>query len=958
MIVTIEGAGDVEVDPGVPLEAMLAAARAPAAVWCGGTRLDGAHRAGRPPLVEGAVLGSAPGPPSLPPAGPHLRIVAGPDAGAVVEATGAEIVIGRAGGAPIADPALSRRHLGLDPAGRVRDLGSRNGTARLRDGRARRVGRLRRRLRPDDLLMAGGTALRWVDPAGRDDAAAAPAPPSPRPVALLAGLAGAAAGAVAIGAATGRWAIAAAMAAAPLAVAAASLVRRRRARHGTSPVGLEALGALPLPIAVVGPPARARGVVRAVALARGAAVPGPLREDWMRWLDGALQDGDVRLVPPGDPPPSEAATVLDADAGAVGRDGRTVPWRVAAIAEPTADRLARALASRRPAQLPTALRWADLPPPVPAPRRTRRLVACVGLDADGPVELDLDGDGPHLLVAGTTGSGKSALLETLVAGLAHAHDPADLGVALVDLKGGAGLGGCASLPHVRGLLTDLDPSSARRALLGLAHELRERKRALAAAGVPSWGAWEAGAPDAAPARLLVVVDEFQELGALDPGFLPELARLAAQGRALGMHLVLATQRPAGAVSPAIRANVSTVIALRAATPAESHDLLGDAAAAALPATAPGRAVVVSPHGRTTMQAALPLADPRPPVRLLGSPLPPSRPLARAAAARWGRSDAAPPLWLAPDPPAGAVPAGALGWVDLPERRSRVPLAWEPRAGPLVVVGPRGSGRSATLDAVAAAMPGVVRLPADPREAARTLALVPAARPSALLVDDAEVACAALEPLVRGAAQALEEVARLVPVALACGPGWGTRWATRAGMTIVLGGLDRVEQALWGVPPPLAGLEPEPGRGVAVRPGGAGECRIVPVGRVEGRVLVRALACPADLPAGAVGVAGDEARPLVLPPTGVVVVGSPGPARDRALRAAAAAGVAAQATERLPPAPGIVLVVDPTPARLRELGIVAPPGLAEQAPPPGRVLVGRDGAYEAAQLRGPAGPSVL
>ncbi|WP_062317622.1 FHA domain-containing protein [Demequina maris] len=955
MVVTIEGAGDVEVDPGTPLGTALAAVGAPAAVWCGGARLDGGHRAGRPPFVEGALLTLSPGPDPSPPGGPHLRVVAGPDAGAILSCPRGELVIGRDGARPLADPALSGRHLALDAAGRVRDLGSRNGTLRVRDGRTRRVGRRRRRLRHDDLVLAGASALRWIDPsATADDAARAPVAP-PRPATLLAGLGGATAGAVAVGAATGRWTVALAMAVAPLGLVVAALARARRHASPPRPVGIEALAGLPLPIAVTGP--QARGVVRAIAVARRAAAPPPLHEGWMRWLDDTLGDGDLRLVPAGGDPSSEAATVIDTALGEIRRDGRPAPWHVAAVAPRTADALARAQASARAAALPAVVRWADLPPPAPPPGPARRLVARIGLDARGPVDVDLDGDGPHLLVAGTTGAGKSALLETLVAGLALGHDPDRLGIALVDLKGGAGLGGCAALPHVRGMLTDLEPASARRALQGLAHELRERKRALAAAGLPSWAAWEAG-PEAPPARLLVVVDEFQELATLDPGFLPELARLAAQGRALGMHLVLATQRPAGAVTPAIRANVSTVIALRTATTAESQDLVGDAAAAALPASAPGRAVLLSPHGRTTMQTLLPLADPRPRVRPRGAPEPASRSLAGVAAARWRDAPASAPLWLAPEPAGRPVPAGALGWLDLPERRSRVPLVWRPTAGPCIVVGPRGSGRSGTLDAIAAAVPGAARLPSDPREAARTLALAASVRPPALLVDDAELACAALEPLVRGAAQALEDAARIVPVALACGPGWGTRWAARAGLVVVLGGLDRVEQALWGVPPGLAGLEPEPGRGVAVTARGAGECRIVRTPAAPGAVLVRPLACPPDLPARAVGVVGDEARPLVLPRSGVVVVGPAGPARDDALRALASAGVEAGVGARVGSGADVEVVVEPTPMRLRELAIIAPPGVAEASPPRGRVVVRRDGVLEAAQLRAAGGSSAL
>ncbi|WP_062463423.1 FtsK/SpoIIIE domain-containing protein [Demequina soli] len=958
MRITVEGVGDVDVDPGTTLGTALAALRAPAAVWCGGARLDPDHRAGLAPLLEGALLASVPGPGALPPDGPHLRVVVGPDAGAIVEVRRGEAALGRAGVPPLADPRLSRRHLALDAAGRVRDVGSRNGTVVVRRAHRRRLGRTRRRLRPDDLLEAGATALRWVDP-GDDARRASDARtgPAARPAPLAFGAGGALAGAVALGALTGRWSVALAAAAVPLAIAGARLLRHRRAGE-PPPAGLEALADVPLPVAIRGDDATARGVARAVALARGAGPPPSLGEAWGRWLPDALPDDAVRIVPPGAPAPSETAALVDAMAGTIEAGGRERPWRVACVTEATAGRLARAAASHRPAGLPDALRWADLPPPpAAAPARSdaggapRRLVATIGVGEDGPVTLDLDRDGPHVLVAGTTGSGKSALLETLVCALAWAHPPDALGVGLVDLKGGAGLAACARLPHVRGVLTDLDPASARRALLGVAHELRRRKRALADAGLPSWEAWERRDGAAAPARLLVVVDEFQELGALDPGLLPELARLAAQGRSLGMHLVAATQRPAGAVTPAIRANVATVVALRTASPAESQDLLGDAAAAALPAGRPGRAILARPSGRVTVQAALPLADARPPVRVVGRPEAPGRPLALVVRDRWPEPPPA-PLWLPPLPPDIGAPPGALGWVDLPEERARAPLAWDPAEGPLVVVGPRGSGRTGVLAAVAASLPGVVMLPADPREAARALDLCAAAAPSALLVDDADRACAAMEGHLRGAAQALEDLARVVPVALACGPGWGSRWAARAGLRVVLAGLDRVEQAVWGVPAVLATLPPEPGRGVALGARVAGECRIVRAEAVATRALVRPLAWDGDLPAGAAGVVGDDARPLVLPPDGVTVVGPAGPAREAALAAVRSAGCAAHPAD--PPGSGatVEVVVDPTPARLRELGIVAAPGIADPAPSRGRVVIRRAGAVEAALLRVP------
>src|SRR5690606_38455147 len=135
----------------------------------------------------------------------------------------------------------------------------------------------------------------------------------------------------------------------------------------------------------------------------------------------------------------------------------------------------------------------------------------IGADAAGPVTLDLDAHGPHALVAGTTGSGKSALLESMVLSLTGQSSPADLCVAILDFKGGAGMRACLGLPHVVGTLTDLDGTQGRRALTALASEVADRKRALATHELASFHDWELRG--GAPPRLLVVADEYQELSA-------------------------------------------------------------------------------------------------------------------------------------------------------------------------------------------------------------------------------------------------------------------------------------------------------------------------------------------------------------------------------------------------------------------------------------------------------------
>jgi S-DNA-T family DNA segregation ATPase FtsK/SpoIIIE len=219
-------------------------------------------------------------------------------------------------------------------------------------------------------------------------------------------------------------------------------------------------------------------------------------------------------------------------------------------------------------------------------RARDRLVAALGRTAHGPLQVDLCRQGPHALIAGTTGSGKSELLQTLIAGLALNHPPDRCSLLLIDYKGGAAFAEAAALPHTVGLVTDLDGPTTARALRSLAAELTRREAVLAAHQVADI----ASLPEPVRlARLVIVVDEFAGLSEELPEFVPGLVAIAQRGRSLGVHLVLATQRPSGVVSPEIRANCSLRICLRTTDEAESRDVLGTAQAAHLPLDVPGRA---------------------------------------------------------------------------------------------------------------------------------------------------------------------------------------------------------------------------------------------------------------------------------------------------------------------------------------------------------------------------------
>ncbi len=225
----------------------------------------------------------------------------------------------------------------------------------------------------------------------------------------------------------------------------------------------------------------------------------------------------------------------------------------------------------------------------------RSTSAVVGASFDGPFAIDLVRDGPHGLVAGTTGSGKSELLQTIVASLAVANRPDAMTFVLVDYKGGSAFKDCVKLPHTVGMVTDLDTHLVERALESLGAELRRREHILAAAGTKDLEDYIIAMrtnPALAPMpRLLIVIDEFASMARELPDFVTGLVNIAQRGRSLGIHLILATQRPSGVVSPEIRANTNLRIALRVTDAAESTDVIDAPDAGHIAKSTPGRAYV-------------------------------------------------------------------------------------------------------------------------------------------------------------------------------------------------------------------------------------------------------------------------------------------------------------------------------------------------------------------------------
>jgi DNA segregation ATPase FtsK/SpoIIIE, S-DNA-T family len=232
---------------------------------------------------------------------------------------------------------------------------------------------------------------------------------------------------------------------------------------------------------------------------------------------------------------------------------------------------------------------------------TTRVV--LGADAAGPVTVDLAGQGPHTMLGGATGAGKSILLQTLVTALLLANRPDELNLVLVDFKGGSAFLPFERCPHVIALIRStgetaadsFDEADAARMLASVRAEVRRRESILARYGGEIDHYWRArqSQPELPPLpRLVMIFDEFARVLDTAPGFLKELVNVAGKGRSLGMHLVLSTQSLQGKLSPELKNNISLRISLRQNEPADSTEVLGAPDAAAIPGTLRGRGMIL------------------------------------------------------------------------------------------------------------------------------------------------------------------------------------------------------------------------------------------------------------------------------------------------------------------------------------------------------------------------------
>ncbi|MFL4474285.1 FtsK/SpoIIIE domain-containing protein [Paeniglutamicibacter sp. MACA_103] len=417
------------------------------------------------------------------------------------------------------------------------------------------------------------------------------------------------------------------------------------------------------------------------------------------------------------------------------------------------------------AALPSLVRLPELPG-MPAPdaasiragwAKAKGFSAPIGTSESGPMSLDLVKDGPHGLVGGTTGSGKSEFLRSLVAGLAARNDATRLNFILIDFKGGAAFAACEALPHTIGTISNLDEQLADRALRSLEAEMARRQRVFAAAGedIDNLDAYLATNPEEPMPRLLLVVDEFAMLAKDFPEVLSSLVSVAAVGRTLGVHMILATQRPAGVVNDDILANTNLRVALRVQSRDDSSNVIGVPAAAGITRAQTGRAYIklgqdeITPvqtalvTGRASRSAATELVLDE--VGHFGTPVPPRPPapgtesdasdldelIVAITEAHQAAGFGVPrPVWpvalgervqlsgFADAESSGTGPAHRASGIpevgavrgrcievalkDEPEAQRQSPAGWNLAQGNLLLLGIAGSGTSTTLASLALA----------------------------------------------------------------------------------------------------------------------------------------------------------------------------------------------------------------------------------------------------------------
>lgn len=522
-------------------------------------------------------------------------------------------------------------------------------------------------------------------------------------------------------------------------------------------------------ICIRGVATTARAVARAILLQLCVVhPPGHVRvevaeagETWLRELPHAhassathtaalsagspVADVDLPIVwtEPSAPVPPMCLTVIDVHEGLTGtlrRGNLLCEVELEAVSETQAVSLAAALSRRagaeerkeQPVHLGECSRDA-----------TGTLGVVIGRANGAQATLDIVQDGPHAVVVGMTGSGKSEFLITWAAALCRTYEPTEVNLMLADFKGGTAFAGFSTVPHVVGVLTDLDGSLARRAVQSLAAEVRRREEVIAAVG-----ARDIADARVALARLVVVIDEFPALLAQHPDLEAVFVDIAARGRALGIHLVIGAQRSAGSIRDALLANIPLRVALRTADANDSRGVIGTDAAFALTGAADMRGVgyvrrsgdagpirtrfaLTAPHDLPTTGAR-----PREQVRPWLAPLP-SQVRHAEVRGREPEDDGTITLGIADDPDH--------------QRQPTVQLRVGER-GMFILGGPH-SGKSNVIHHLARQLPHATLMPTEPEAAWDALAEILTDPPEVVLCDDLDVSLAAWPEPWQGEASA-------------------------------------------------------------------------------------------------------------------------------------------------------------------------------------------------------------
>ena len=313
----------------------------------------------------------------------------------------------------------------------------------------------------------------------------------------------------------------------------------------------------------------------------------------------------------------------------------------------------------------------------------------IGTTAEGIATLDIAAQGPHALVAGTTGSGKSVLLQNWCLALAVRNPPDTLHFVFLDFKGGSAFNQLQGLPHTAGIVDDLDIRHAARAIVGLERELKRRERLVAEAGVSSIDRLGNAQPS-----IIIVIDEFHVLRQQLPDAIERFIRIASLGRSLGMHLIACTQHPLGQVHAEMKSNMALNLCLRVRDGMQSAELIGSSAAAGIPPTMPGAFYSNAGVTVTPIRSCAP-ADARSITAAIGM------------ACRFHGARPADPLFTAPLPARVACGDGAC------VARDCVPFALgddgarfhdvvlQPQEGGIAIIGGRGRGKTTALRMLAA-----------------------------------------------------------------------------------------------------------------------------------------------------------------------------------------------------------------------------------------------------------------